>query len=36
MFIIRDKDTGDVWFTGTVYEPLGYDEDNSPNKIFSY
>ena len=36
MFIIRDKDTGDVWFTGTVYEPLGNDEDNSPNKIFSY
>lgn len=36
MFIIRDKDTGDVWFTGTVYEPLGYDEDNSPNKMFSY
>lgn len=22
MFIIRDKDTGEIWFTGTVYEPL--------------
>ena len=22
MFIIRNKDTGEVWFTGTVYEPL--------------
>ena len=21
MFIIRDKNTGEVWFTGTVYEP---------------
>lgn len=21
MFIIRDKDSGEVWFTGTVYEP---------------
>ena len=24
MFIIRDKDSGEVWFTGTVYEPLKY------------
>ena len=24
MFIIRDKDTGEVWFTGTVYEPVLY------------
>ena len=22
MFIIRDKDTGEVWFTGSVYEPI--------------
>lgn len=22
MFIIRNKDTGEVWFTGTVYEPI--------------
>ena len=21
MFLIRDKNTGEVWFTGTVYEP---------------
>ena len=27
MFIIRDKDTGDVWFAGTVYEPLAWEED---------
>ena len=24
MFIIRDKDTKDIWFTGTVYEPEKY------------
>ena len=22
MFLIRDKATGEVWFTGTVYEPI--------------
>ena len=26
MFIIRDKNTKDVWFTGTVYEPVLWDE----------
>lgn len=29
MFIIRDKDTGDVWFTGTVYEPLLWENDTT-------
>lgn len=24
LFIVRDKDTGEVWFTGTVYEPIEY------------
>ena len=24
MYIIRDKDTGEVWFTGTVYKPTEY------------
>lgn len=24
MFIIRDKDSGEIWFTGTVYEPTIY------------
>lgn len=24
MFIIRDKDTGEVWFSGTVYEPIKF------------
>ena len=27
MYIIRDKDTGEVWFTGTVYDPTLWDED---------
>ena len=27
MFIIRDKNTGDVWFTGTVYEPLEWEAE---------
>ena len=22
LFLIRDKDSGEVWFTGTVYNPL--------------
>ena len=26
MFLIRDKDTGEVWFIGTVYEPVEYEE----------
>jgi len=28
MFIIRDKFTKDVWFTGTVYEPTKYNSDD--------
>lgn len=26
LFIIRDKSTGEVWFTGTVYEPIEHTE----------
>ena len=25
LFLIRDKDTGEVWFVGTVYEPISQD-----------
>ena len=32
LFIIRDKDTGDVWFTGTVYEPLAWADDNTKSE----
>ena len=32
MFIIRDKKTEEVWFTGTVYNPLLYSEDNTKVK----
>jgi len=27
MFIIRDKNTKDIWFTGTVYEPNSWEKD---------
>ena len=27
MFIIRDKQTGEVWFAGTVYNPLEWSQD---------
>ena len=26
MFVIRDKDTGEVWFTGAVYEPVLWED----------
>jgi len=29
MFIIRDKNTKDIWFTGTVYEPNDWETDRS-------
>ena len=32
MFIIRDINTGEVWFTGTVYEPLLYSMDTTKNE----
>jgi serpin B len=31
MFVIRDKKTGEVWFTGTVYEP--WDINDEPGTI---
>lgn len=35
MFVIRDKEDGTVWFTGTVYEPLLWE--NEPEKdSFNY
>ena len=27
MFLIRDKETGEIWFTGTVIEPLSWEEE---------
>jgi len=35
MFIIRDKNTKDIWFTGTVYEPNSWEEDKKdyPNSF---
>ncbi|OUM59770.1 Non-catalytic module family DOC2 [Piromyces sp. E2] len=41
MFIIRDKTTKDVWFTGTVYKPNSWEDDKneyerSPYSGWSY
>ncbi|ORX77271.1 cellulosomal serpin precursor [Anaeromyces robustus] len=35
MFIIRDKNTKDVWFTGTVYEPNLWENDKEDYYSFS-
>ena len=32
MFIIRDKQSGEVWFAGTVYEPTPWSEDADYNE----
>jgi len=29
MFVIRDKNTKDIWFTGTVYQPNSWDNDQA-------
>lgn len=35
MFIIRDKDSGEVWFTGTVYTPsLWKDDPDSSSNLY--
>lgn len=36
MFIIRDKNKGDVWFVGTVYTPLLYADDTTTNAHYVY
>ncbi len=28
MYLVRDKKTGEVWFTGTVYEPIKFERGN--------
>jgi len=32
MFLIRDKNTKDIWFTGTVYEPNAWKDEQSSYK----
>jgi len=32
MFVIRDKTTKDVWFTGTVYQPNSWEDDEASYK----
>lgn len=36
MFIIRDKDTGEVWFVGSVYNPLLYSQDTTTEAFYDY
>jgi len=36
MFIIRDKNTKDIWFTGTVYEPNLWKDDKESYRNYSY
>jgi len=39
MFIIRNKKTKDIWFTGTVYEPNSWEKDEAsyePSRSFEY
>lgn len=36
MFLIRDKNSGDVWFVGTVYNPLQYSEDKTTYEYYVY
>ena len=33
MFLIRDKKTGETWFTGTVYNPLKASSDTSTHIV---
>lgn len=35
MFIIRDKETGEIWFTGTVYETLLWENEPEKDKTGS-
>ena len=34
MFLIRDVETNEIWFAGSVYEPLSWDEE--PERIYAY
>ena len=36
MFLIRDKDSGDVWFVGTVYDPLHWDDDTTREEFYVF
>jgi len=33
MFLIRDKETKDIWFTGTVYEPNLWENDEAEYEV---
>ena len=29
LYVIRDKNTGEIWFVGTVYEPNSWEKDKA-------
>lgn len=33
MYVIRDKNTGEIWFVGTVYEPNSWEDDKTGYNI---
>lgn len=33
MYLIRDKETGEIWFVGTVYEPNNWENDKADYKV---
>ncbi len=34
LFAIRDKETGEIWFIGTVYEPNSWEKDQTNYKVY--
>ena len=36
LFVIRDRETGDIWFTGTVYKPTLWEEIADQYKSHSW
>lgn len=33
MYLIRDKETGEIWFVGTVYKPNSWENDKDDYKM---
>lgn len=36
LFFIQDKDTGEVWFAGTVYQPLKWEDEPESHAEYMY
>ena len=33
IYLIRDKNTSELWFVGTVYEPNSWDDDKTSYRV---